>query len=686
MRWFHDLRLRAKLLVGFSAVVLLLLVVGATSAISLSRLASADEALYAEMTVPIAQAGEAITYVQRGRVNLRDAANAESPEAAAPFIERAGSFPVIADSILKEYQKTLTSDEGRRAYAAFADDFTKFRAAQDALIKAIQAGDRLGAFTIMAGDLKTAEDGLIVSAKAMVDQKVTRAEEVAAANKALQQRITIVMVVLVALGVALSLVIAFWVAGTLSRTIGLMVQRAQRLQSVCITNLSNALDALAAGRLDVRPEYGTPKLELTTKDELGELGREIDGIIARSVASIESYGRAADTLQSLVHDTQGLVSSARAGSLAARADADRYEGGYRELGAGINAMLDAIAAPINEAAAVLARVADRDLTAQMQGRYEGDFDRIREALNRAVANLGQALSEVSSAAAQVAGASEEISSGSQSLAEGAGEQASSLEEVSASIHEVSATARTSAERAQSARAVTDSAMTQANEGLQEVRQLERAVTEIKTSAHESAKIVKTIDEIAFQTNLLALNAAVEAARAGDAGRGFAVVAEEVRSLAMRAAEAARTTTDLINASVKAAEEGVSLNARVLKQFGAISHHVEAAREAMGEIAAGSEQQAVGLHQISTAVEQINLVTQRVAANAEEASATSVELSSQAMQLQELVHAFELEGDGRAAGRDGRGGAARASALEQAGAGAPRKALGRSRGAHEPAGR
>jgi len=681
MRWFHDLRLRAKLLVGFSAVVVLLLAVGVTSTVSLARLAAADESLYSEMTVPIAQAGEALIYVQRGRVNLRDAANAESPETAAPFIERANRFPVVADSILKEYEKTLTSEAGRANFTAFRNDFTKFRAAQEGLVKAIQAGDRIGAYTIMAGDLKEAEDALIVSSRAMIDQKVTRAAEVAAGNSTLQQRITIAMIVLVALGVALSLGIAFTVAGTLSRVIGTMVQRAQQLQSICITNLSNALDALAAGRLDVRPEYGTPLLQLTTRDELGDLGRELDGIITKSVASIKSYDRAADTLQSLVKETQGLVTAARAGSLAARADAARYDGGYRELGEGMNAMLDAIAAPINEAADVLARVADRDLSAHMTGRYQGDFDRIREAINRAVSNLNQALTEVSSAASQVAGASEEISSGSQSLAEGAGEQASSLEEVSASIHEVSATARTSAERAQSARAVTDSAMAQASEGLQEVQQLERAVTEIKGSAHESAKIVKTIDEIAFQTNLLALNAAVEAARAGDAGRGFAVVAEEVRSLAMRAAEAARTTTDLINASVRAADEGVALNARVLKQFNAITHHVEAAREAMGEIAAGSEQQAVGLHQISAAVEQINLVTQRVAANAEEASATSVELSSQAMQLQELVHAFQLDGEERAPGHRARPSAL--EALPRAVAGRP---TGRPRGAHQPASR
>src|SRR6185369_5792552 len=92
-----------------------------------------------------------------------------------------------------------------------------------------------------------------------------------------------------------------------------------------------------------------------------------------------------------------------------------------------------------------------------------------------------------------------------------------------------------------------------------------AIGKIKTSSDQTAKIIKTIDEIAFQTNLLALNAAVEAARAGEAGKGFAVVAEEVRSLARRSAEAARNTADLIEGSVKNAEAGVRLSDEVARQ-------------------------------------------------------------------------------------------------------------------------
>ncbi|MCC6929736.1 MAG: MCP four helix bundle domain-containing protein [Gemmatimonadaceae bacterium] len=646
MTWFHDLRIRAKLLLGFGSVLTLLLIVGVVASFGMRKLRIADEELYDRMTVPLAQSGDAINYLQRVRVNLREAVYAESPRAAAPFLEKVAAYPILVDSLLKEYEKSITTDAGRQAFAAFAADLRTFRGKRDQLVKLINAGNTAAAIAYLGSDVRETEEKLLVSMKAMQDQKIARAAEVKAGNEVLSKRMSWIIDLSVAFGIALGLAIALYIAANIGKVLALMVERANRLQSVCISNLGQALDALAAGKLDVKPEYGTSPLNITSKDELGELARSVDGIIATSVDSIRSYEKAADTMQGLIAETNQLVAAAQAGQLSRRAAGEKYQGGYRQLVDGVNGMLDAITAPIAESSAVLGRIAERDLTAQMTGHYSGDFDRIRSAVNLAVTNLQRALGDVSASATQVSSASEEISAAAQSLAEGASEQASSLEEVAASLHEVSATAKNSAERAQSARSVTEEARQQAAEGLQEMKQLEAAVNRIKSSAHESAKIIKTIDEIAFQTNLLALNAAVEAARAGDAGRGFAVVAEEVRNLAMRAAEAARNTTDLIAESVRNADDGVALNARALKQFSTIAQHVESAGEAMSEIAAGSDQQALGIDQISTAVEQINIVTQRAAANAEESSATSIELAGQSTHLQELVGQFKLDANAR----------------------------------------
>nr|HQU86933.1 methyl-accepting chemotaxis protein [Pyrinomonadaceae bacterium] len=167
------------------------------------------------------------------------------------------------------------------------------------------------------------------------------------------------------------------------------------------------------------------------------------------------------------------------------------------------------------------------------------------------------------------------------------------------------------------------------------------VEKIRESSNSTVKIIKTIEEIAFQTNLLALNAAVEAARAGDAGKGFAVVAEEVRNLAMRSAEAAKTTSHLIGEWVENTEKGAGINFRVSKDLESIMAEVEKVSIVSAEIAAATEQQSEGLNQLNVAVEQMNIVTQQTAANSEESASAAEELSGQSQEMLSLIGSYKL---------------------------------------------
>jgi methyl-accepting chemotaxis protein len=174
-----------------------------------------------------------------------------------------------------------------------------------------------------------------------------------------------------------------------------------------------------------------------------------------------------------------------------------------------------------------------------------------------------------------------------------------------------------------------------------MQNLSGAIARIKASADATAKIVKTIDEIAFQTNLLALNAAVEAARAGDAGKGFAVVAEEVRNLAMRSAEAAKNTSKLIEESVSNADGGVAINQEVTRSLKEINEQIRKVSQVVAEIAAASEQQNEGVEQVNKAVEQMNMVTQQTAANAEQSASAAEELSGQSEAMFAIVSKFNI---------------------------------------------
>ncbi|MBX7257215.1 MAG: MCP four helix bundle domain-containing protein [Candidatus Hydrogenedentes bacterium] len=237
---------------------------------------------------------------------------------------------------------------------------------------------------------------------------------------------------------------------------------------------------------------------------------------------------------------------------------------------------------------------------------------------------------------QTAAASAQVSQSSQSMAEGATEQASSLEETSASLEEMTSMTKQNAENASQARSLAASSNTSAEKGVQAMDRMSKAIDDIKRSSDETAKIVKTIDEIAFQTNLLALNAAVEAARAGDAGKGFAVVAEEVRNLAQRSAEAARKTAAMIEDSVKNASNGVEISREVGEALQEIGGTTQKVNSLVSEIALASNEQAQGIGQLNQAVQQMDAVTQQNAASTEESAAAAEELNAQADEMSRMV--------------------------------------------------
>jgi methyl-accepting chemotaxis protein len=265
-----------------------------------------------------------------------------------------------------------------------------------------------------------------------------------------------------------------------------------------------------------------------------------------------------------------------------------------------------------------------------------------------IKGLNKVIEGVTDGANQVSEATHQVSAASQSLAQGASSQAASVEETAASLEEMSAMTKQNAVNAHEAKAMMADTQKIVEKVNGHMGDMGRAIEEITRSSEQTGKIIKTIDEIAFQTNLLALNAAVEAARAGEAGAGFAVVADEVRNLALRASEAAKNTTLLIDQTVKAVKNGNQLTLSTQGAFAENRDVTLKVSKLVDEIAAASSEQAQGIDQINKAVSEIERIVQQNASSAEECASASEEMTSQARLMKGFVRelAVIVEGQDR----------------------------------------
>jgi methyl-accepting chemotaxis protein len=300
-----------------------------------------------------------------------------------------------------------------------------------------------------------------------------------------------------------------------------------------------------------------------------------------------------------------------------------------------------IAHPIREAVKVAQRVAQGDLTADIDASGKDETGQLLRALKTMNDNLLKIVSEVRTSANAIASASSEIATGNLDLSGRTESQASSLEETASAMEELTSTVRQNSDNGQQANQLAASASDIAVKGGAVVSQVIETMDSINASSKKIVDIISVIDGIAFQTNILALNAAVEAARAGEQGRGFAVVASEVRSLAQRSAAAAKEIKILIDDSVEKVANGSQLVMQAGATMNEVVTSVKSVNDIIGEISSAGQEQNAGIEEINRAINQMDEATQQNAALVEQAAAGAQSLQDQADNLTNVLRVFKL---------------------------------------------
>ncbi|MFZ5571188.1 MAG: methyl-accepting chemotaxis protein [Thermodesulfobacteriota bacterium] len=669
---FSDIKIGKKLFGGFSAVVLLFVIVTAYQIFQMHRLSALqDEG--AGRSRDSLHIGEIVSQVNGVYSVIADAViNRNLEESRKAFSQ----IKAQAEKDLETIDDLADTSQEKKWAGEFATEYENYlRIFEKEMLPLLEKGAAEDERRIRELDetVDTAKEASIALLNKINEALKTETNEADELYDQIAGQVQTISIFLTILGVLLALVFAWIITRAITRPLELGVQVARSLSlgdlsmDIQVTGRDEAGQLLAAMKTMVENLNATVQMARRLSD--GDMNIQIKLLSEKDILGQSLQGMIGN-IRRLVQEIQSISGEIKNGKLTARGNGKEFAGGWQEMVHGLNGLIEAFVAPFTVTATYLNRMSRGDVPEPITADYKGDFNDIKNnvnllitstneitrlaqeisrgnlkvkvekrsdqdalmiALDAMVRDLKEIAANVQMAADQVASGSQQISATGQQMSQGATAQSASVEEVSSSMEEMNSTVQQNADNAKETATIARKAAADAAEG-------GKAVSETVKAMQTISEKIGIIEEIARQTNMLALNAAIEAARAGEHGKGFAVVAAEVRKLAERSQTAAKEISAQSISSVEVSEKA----GRLLES---IVPGIQKTAELVQEINAASSEQADGIRQVTQAVQQLDQIIQQNAAATEEMASTSEELSGQAEQLKEAAAFFKIEHEG-----------------------------------------
>ncbi len=674
---FNNIRFVRKIQAGFTFIALISTIILAVSFVQLNKMGKVKDEIFNEYVNPKEQINDVYNDFQRTQFIMMQFS---MPAFAGKFNENAKEYNSLKGSIDLTVDSLINSNLDKGIKKEIINVKAIWKEYKNLVADAILSASATQNYD-MAADIATSsgeEVGVKLQSKFanVSKQLLLKAERLDADIKSSVRVSMIFSIAGALLGGIVFLICVFFLAPAITKPLNKLkdIVKEFALGNYEANIIQNSKDEI--GELT----ESLKTLQKAQKDKIFAAEQIASGVISKVALASEkdalsiAFNKEVETIEALLDETGKLINANKDGNMSLRADTTNFEGEWGKLLEGINSILDAVTAPIDEAANVLKIMANGDFTIRVSGNYKGDHELMKKNINTVSASLSEALRKVGEAVLATASSANEISASVEEMAAGAGEQTQQISEIAHSVEQMTQTildntknatiaaesAKGSGEKAKLGGEVVDDTIKGMIRIAEVVKESAETVETLGKSSDAIGEIIQVIDDIADQTNLLALNAAIEAARAGEKGRGFAVVADEVRKLAERTTKATKEIADMIkqiqkdtsdavqsmNQGREEVEKGKALANKAGEVLNEIITNAEKVSDIVSLVAAASEEQSATAEEISRNIESISSVTQQSASGTQQIAHATEDLSGLTQNLERLVSHFKVDKAGQ----------------------------------------